>query len=242
MTRLHKAALSGLLWLAFSAIASATSITVAEQNFNVNGGGAFSAYLNGNSGQTFEVYCVDYRNTISPPDTFDVNIDRLSTGIGDTRYGTTPESGFSFQIAPVGMTYGDAVNRYLLAAWLTTQYDMNAGANTGDRDLGIQSAIWNILDTNNSNYVTGDVVTWENNAVLWEQTQTQAQLLAFMAGVTIYTSVDVAGNHDLNNNDTNNRYSIGPQEIIATTPEPGMLVLVGGGLAFLGLLRRRIAK
>lgn len=240
MTRLHKTALLGLLWLFFGVAASATTITVDKWNFVVDGdGGGFQSYLNGDSSQTFEAYCVDYRSSIDPSDTYPVNVDNLAIGISDTRYGTTSQSGFSFQNAPNGMTFGDAVNRYLLAGWLTTQYDSDA---TNSRDIGIQNAIWNLLDTNSVNHMDGDVVTWEDNAVIWESTQSKSQLMAFMTGVTVYTSTDVAGDSDLNNNDSGNRYSIGKQELVTVSPEPGMLIPVAGGLAMLGLLRRRTTR
>lgn len=150
-----------------------------------------------------------------------------------------PQASFSYQTAPNAMSLGNAMNRYLLAGWLTTQYDFTPGAGSGARDLGIQNAIWNLLDTNNVNNTDGAVGTWLNNATVWEAGQTAAALTAFASQVRIYTSTNVSPNSDLNNNHTGNRYTVGKQEMINVVPEPGVMMLVGSGLVTLGLLRRR---
>jgi hypothetical protein len=242
MTRFHKRASWGLLWLTLSAAASATSLTVASQTFNIDGGGQFSAYLGGNSLEPFSVYCVDYRGFVSPPQAFDVNIDTLSTTDADARYGSTPQGSFSYADAPDGMSFGDAFNRYLLAGYLITQYDLSLNANTGSKDIGIQNAIWNILNTNDVNHTDGDVVTWENNAVVWASGLTAGEKKAFAADILIYSSTVISPNSDLNNNDSNNRYVVGQQEMMQVVPEPAVLAMVGSGLIALGLLRRRAVK
>jgi hypothetical protein len=242
MTRFHKRASWGLLWLALSAAASASSLTVASQTFNIDGGGQFSAYLDGNTLAPFPVYCVDYRGFVSPPQTYDVNVDTLSTTDSDARYGTTPQGSFSYATAPDGMSFGDAFNRYLLAGYLITQYDLSVNANTGSKDIGIQNAIWNILNTNDVNHTDGDVTTWENNAVVWASGITTAQKNAFAADILIYSSIVISPDSDLNNNDSNNRYVVGQQEMMQVTPEPTVLAMVGSGLIALALVRRRAVK
>src|SRR5258708_15053212 len=146
MTRFIRSSVFGLLWLAVGATAFASSLTIQDQNFNVNSGGRLDAYFS-NPQSLFEVFCVDYRNYVSPPETYDATITNGLSNLSAARYGTTNQTDFQFQTVPVvqpdaGQSLGDAVNRYLLAACLTTQYDFGPGANTGNQDLGIQTAIW----------------------------------------------------------------------------------------------------
>lgn len=248
-TRIHntRSPACGLLWLTCSALAFATPLTIENQNFNIDAGGRFSAFLNVDPGQALQVFCVDYQNEVNPPQTYDVNIstpDGLAD-IADTRYGTTPTAAFSYQTAPDAQPIGSALNRYLMAAWLTTQYSYAAGANTGSQDLGIQNAAWNLLDTNGVPHTDGAYQAWENAAVTWEQSLSTTALDIFESDVRIYTTTDVALNSDLNNHDSSNRYLTGQQEMISVTsqvPEPATVGMLGLGLVALGLPRRRSAR
>ena len=245
MTRTIRNAALGLLWLALGATTFGSPFTVTVRNFAVDIGGGFEANTTDPNNQ-FEVFCADYLNGVSPPQTYDANISILSAGISNTRYGTTPQTSFLFQTVPAGQptagqALGDAFNRYLLAGWLTTQYDFSADANTGSRDIGIQSAIWNLLNVNGGSPQTGDVDVWLSNARAWENSQTGAQLNAFAANVRIYTSVDVAGLSGTP------RYTTGMQEMVnvfseqtvSVAPEPAAFLLLGTGLVGIGVIARR---
>lgn len=244
-----KAAVGGLLWLTFSA-AFGSTLNITALTENVDDGGQFLANL-GNPAQSFYVYCVDYRNGESTPATVNLSTPNMSVspydGLADTRYGTTPTANFAFDNGnPSSGAYTlSAVDRYVQAAWLTTQFNFTSGVTTSDDQ--IQNAIWTLLSTNGtSQFPFGDVAgvgTWITQAVNWETNAAAMKTLAaFESTVVIYTSTDVAPNLDLNNADPGNRYVVGTQEMIGTTstPEPATLAMMGAGLLTLGLLRKRI--
>ena len=235
MKRLVRAGVWSLLPLAFSSAALATQFTVQSQTYNIDHAGEFSAFVNSDPAHQLFVFCVDYRNYVSPPQTFDANISTLPN-VSNARYGTTPQGGFSFSTpVPNPTIYSDAANRYLLAAWLIKQYSFGPGQNLGNTDIGIQNAIWTLLDVDGSIHNHGDESLWLSNAKTWEAGQTATQLAAFANQVVIYTSSNVA---DLTGAA---RYTTGVQEMIGFTaaPEPSALALLGSGLMALGLLRRR---
>jgi hypothetical protein len=224
----------GLLWLTFNSAAFASTLTIQSQTFNIEQGGQFAAFLNGDEDNQFYIYCVDYRNFVAPPQTFDANISTVPN-VGNTRYGTTASGSFSTAVtAPIG--YSNAANRYLLAGWLTTQYIFGPGQNLGSRDIGIQNAIWTLLDVDGSIHSHGDESQWLSSAETWESHQTTNQLAAFASHVVIFTSENVAQAYGAG------RYTTGVQEMIGVTnavPEPMTFFLLGGGLSALGVIRRR---
>jgi hypothetical protein len=234
------------------ASAPADVMTIDTYNFQVPGGGGFQAAIN--NGAQFQVFCGDYLNYVNVPDSFPVNVSTLSTGIADTRYGTSPQAFFLFQTVPAGQpdagrSLGTAYNRYLLAAHLTTQYDL-LHPNTS-MDIGIQHAIWDLLNVEGGSSQTGDTNLWLNNAVAWEDGQTLPQLVAFADTVKIYTSTDVAS-IDWDNFGTGpglyDRYRTGKQEQIgvvppSAVPEPASIIVFGTLLIILlPVLRRKMAR
>jgi hypothetical protein len=238
--RIHRTAVWGLLWLAFCAAASATPVstpfTIATYNFSVEDGGGFSAYLNGNSANTFEVYCVDFQNYVYPPnDTYDVYVDDVGVTVADTRYGTTPTTGFTDQVMINGSPV-DAQVRYILAGWLTTHYDLNPTTTAeNNQNLGIQNAIWTLLDTgSDSAFASSYEATWLGNALSWATSEGSAGLQNYAHDVEVFTSTSVSSTP------IPGRYTTGQQEMITVIPEPAATALVGIGLIALGLLRRKL--
>lgn len=221
-----------LIVLAGSASLFATPIMIQfkGQTFDIAGGGQFAARLSTDV-TDISTYCVDFNNYINPSGTYNVNVSTLGD-LSNTRYGTTSASAFTFQNAG-GKSLGDAGQRYSEAAWLISQFDTAPGANGNSRDIGIQSAIWNILDASGERHTQGDWQTWMTNA-------------ANSGGASnfrIITTTDVAGQSG------SGRYHTGGQEMItlggvptiSQTPEPQSAVMLGlGGLLIAaGVIRRR---
>ncbi len=242
MSKLHRSAVWGLLWLAFSTASSATTLQITNHgsNENVNGGGEFQAVLNPGTqnAMNLNVFCVDYLNFIgSIPDNISVNVDVLPN-ISDTRYGKiTTESTFSFYKGQNGdPDAGGALQRYELAGYLVTQYNFTTPT-PSNQDYLIQDAIWNLLDINNVDHT--DAAHGVTDAALKNLiTNSLAALPNFHATVTVYTDTQVNARY----NNCDSRYVCGQQEYISvssTAPEPAGLALVGGGLLMLGFFRRR---
>jgi len=249
MRTFTRPAVWGLLWLAFSAASFATTLTVTGFPENIYGGGEFTAYLDNNSNALFDVFCVDYRNDLSAFNTaFNVNISiptvagtPTNADVSKTRYGTTATSSFSFNTTSPSPVAGDAENRYIIAAYLTTLYSFPGGTVTST-DVTIQDAIWTLLNTNGAQEWT---IGGSSQAAVNAEIQTAINQLTamsptqysnFVNSIRIFTSTDVA------NTSIPNRYAVGQQEYIAvatTTPEPADFALVGAGLVALGLFRRR---
>jgi hypothetical protein len=240
-------AIGGLLWLAFVAIGSASSLTIESQTLNIEQGGQFVADLNGNSADSFDVYCIDYRNDVTIPDTYFVNISTPSISLADTRYGDTTD--FSWNsisgsyVGSTGNEFGNAYDRYVMAGWLTTQYNSDT---KGAQDIGIQNAIWTLLDVNDAKFTSGDVDYWLQQAVNFMNNNPTA-FTSLASEIQIYTSTNVATATG------SARYSTGEQEMITVldpspspavlgAPEPAMFALVGIGLVALGAARRKMTK
>ena len=234
-----KVAVGGLLWLSFGA-AFGDTLYITGLTENVLEGGQFSAYLNDPSHQLI-VYCVDYRNDAGSPDTVNISTPLSLADIAATRYGTTPTASFSFYTCNAALS---ALDRYILAGWLTTQYNFNSGVTLADEQ--IQNAIWTLLTTNgDSQFPYWDQLgtgTWITQAENWENAAAiNGSLSSFASSVRIYTSTNVAGNNDLTQ-DAGSRYSTGMQEMIGTVPEPETIAMMGIGLLGVGLYGRRRMK
>ena len=212
-----------------SVMASASTLDITGQTENVDQGGQFSANLNG--GLSFFVYCVDFRNFESPAASVNISTPLSAADIDDTRYGTTPSWDFSY------FPLLSAQDRYVQAAWLTTQYNFTSGVTLADKE--IQNAIWTLLTVDGtSGFPGGDAAgtgTYLVQAGAWELGAALAGTLsAFEADVQIYTSTNVASVPD-----AQGRYVMGSQEMISVSPEPGTVWLGVCGLGLILFARAR---
>lgn len=239
-----------------------TSNTVTEYGY----GGGFTAILN-NSQAT--MFCVDFANNVSiPSGPTAVNISTVTTGsdLSDTRFFGLQSAGFrTITAAEVNangtLSNADANNvasylsntdyfqRYQMAAFLVANYQFVTNSPTSDTyysdptNLGIQSAIWMLLDGQAAAFLPpdvsqdGDVGIWLTKAANWLSAGGDESLMARFhiisdASITQYTS----GSAD--------RLNIGIQEFLSMdpVPEPGPLSLLL--LAMFGTIwcaRRRAA-
>lgn len=246
-----KAAVSGLLWLSFSAFAFGDTIYFTGQTENVENGGQFTADLASNPTQAFPTYCIDDLNDISitnPATGYPVNIVNLSNAASVymyTRYGQTAANtasinasfpvAFSPNTVTVPASIGTAQDRYAMAAWLITQYNFSGGVTTADDQ--IQNAIWTLLDATGATYTSnGGVGTYITQAETWINGLNSTQLAAFESTVVVYSPTLVVGVSDPA------RYTTGWQEQIGFTgtPEPATLAMLGAGLVTIGLFRKKL--
>jgi len=221
-----------LLAASFTPLFGASILNFQGETFDIEGAGQFTATLDDDSAHRLQIYCVDFNNFYPNVNgaSYAVNISTLAD-LSNTRYGGTSESAFTYQTAPNGSRLGNAASRYAAAAWLISQYDLTPGANSGARDIGIQNAIWDLLDATAMQNTQGDWQIWMNAAAA----------SGGLSNFRIFTTTDVAGITG------RNRYFIGGQEMIglldplaplAQVPEPqSMVMLILGGLV-IGLLRR----
>jgi hypothetical protein len=248
MKLISKAALGGLLWLSFSSTAMFGDTLSLYQTYNinaspVNGGGQFMGTLDGTDPVT--VYCIDFANDLSSPQTVDVS---TLANISDTRYGNTSPSNFTFfdgTMASDSLYTGTGANaltttqltltaeqRYLLAAYLVTQYQLVLPPTTAILNMndGLQGAIWDLLNTSNTTFTANNESTYLTQAIEWLKNPADtAAIAALTSEVTIYTPVSLSGRGD-------------SQEMLGltstSTPEPQTLAMLGIGLLALGMFRK----
>jgi hypothetical protein len=255
MKWVSKAAVGGLLWLSFGA-AFGTTLNISSHSENVDYGGQFTATLSSNPTQTLLIYCVDYANELVNGDSVNISTPNPAVspdeGLADTRYGQTPEADFSFYNSGGGSLASGtapltAFQRYVLAAYLITQYNFPGGTVT-PADLQIQNAIWTLLSVaGTSGFPGGDAAGTGNyitQAEQWLGTEMatasgQANLATFESEIRIYTSTDTTPYTG-----PNSSYVSGSQEmisIVSNAPEPATFALLGAGLLAVGLFRKRLA-
>jgi hypothetical protein len=251
MKWLSKAAVGGLLWLAFSALAFGDQLNFTGHTEDVEYGGQFNATLTSDPTQVLVLYCVDYANELVNGDSVYVSTPNPSVspddGLVNTRYGQTPTADFSYFNAGAGAL--TALQRYVLAAWLTQQYvfPIVPGAVTTTDDQ-IQNAIWTLLTVNGtSGFPFGDAAgdgTYITQAKQWLGAESASNLAAFESDIRIYTSTNTTSYTGAACG-LGSSWVSGSQEMIGVvdpTPEPATLAMLGAGLLAIGVARKRIQK
>jgi hypothetical protein len=195
---------------------------------NVLGGGRAKATLDGDP---IYVYCIDFAHVFAFNTAYTVDVTPLydPNFANETRYGNVPLNGWEY----ANNTY-TALQRYMMAAWLTTQYAPYF-ANWGNpvsqfQAKGIQSAIWILLDPQGdpSPPREGNYNDW-----LTAATNIITQPDYDDPGDPFYRYFRVISPKEPN--------SDRPQEfIVVVTPEPAAILLLGSVLLLIG--RRLRAK
>jgi len=235
-SKLNKALLAGLLGGVLAAHADPVTLVVHSSDPLVSigglGGGRFRATLDG---VPVYVFCVDFNHSFQFGTTYSVDITPLYGDLaGQTRYGAVPLDGWNY----ANNTY-TATQRYMMAAWLTTQYlpyfaDWSSSSNRYQA-RGIQSAIWALLDPAGSPHApsAGNVNSWLQAAI-----STIGQPNYDEPTDSFYRYFRVVS--------PSNPSALRPQEfIVVVTPEPASVLMLGGVLVLLGtglVLRRRAAS
>jgi hypothetical protein len=208
--------------LALAASASATTLMINSANpvifaagtIPITDGGEFRAILNGTT--NINVYCVDFSDQFVTGQLYNVD---LSTppSISNARLGTNTTWEYT-----LGGSYS-AVTRYMMAAYLTTQY---ANAANSTVTNGIQDAIWAILDASTNLHLATNTaaMTEVTAATNWYNgiSGNPSAVAAFDSRVRIYT--DAGGNSGV------------MQEFVSVssaTPEPSSILLFAIGAALL---------
>ncbi|HJT89207.1 MAG TPA: PEP-CTERM sorting domain-containing protein [Bryobacteraceae bacterium] len=239
--------------------------TITGGGHSVSGyGGAFGSQLvPGNSIPSNTpkqmMFCVDFSNDITiPSGNIGVNLSTVTNGssLADARFGLLGPSDFeSVKVVDSGidgtakgiLDAATALQRYQMAAYLVTNYSFfSAGVPSTDHtysdntNLGIQAAIWAILDPTGSNFAPptispqGDLTTWLDNAATWLNGGEPNS--GFLANFRIVSDASIAGLSDPT------RLNTGVQEFLTVVPEPGFFPLLAIALGLLFWRFRRAQR
>ena len=198
-----------LLCCLFAAAGIASPIyvqfSITDPIYQILDGGRFTGHIDTGSGfgDGFPVFCNDYQNILSRG-VYEALLSDI-TDLSETRFGTTPASGFSYQVNNLPLT---AADRYTMAAWLTTQYTYPATPTLDD--VAIQTAVWTLLAQTGAPAVqtTADPATVQYwlNAAVQVKTNNTALFNTIAQDLRIVTSADVPT--------AGNRYLSGQQEFV----------------------------
>jgi hypothetical protein len=177
----------------------------------------------------FDAWCVDFDSHVSVGNVFNVNLTQLNeASLSQTRLGAATSAGGE------GLSTLDARLRYQKAAWLTTQFALFANATSAvRRDAwgAIHAAIWHITRADSPQPGTPASATGVNSRQYWIDRANLA---------SNYNQVDLQYYMVISPTTIGSR-----QEFLTyVTPEPVTLILMGSGLAGVGLVafRRRRRK
>ena len=235
-TCLYRLILAGLLLGTVALQADPVTLVVHSADPLVNvgglGGGRFRATLDGTP---VYVFCVDFSHNFRFGVAYSVDVTPLYGDLAaHTRYGAVPDDGWNY-----GNSTYNATQRYMMAAWLTTQYLLYfadwSNASNRHQARGIQSAIWTLLDPAGSPHAPsgGNRNDWLQAAVTKiGQPDYDEPTDPFYRYFRVVSPSDPR--------------ALRPQEfIVVVTPEPASVLMLGGVLMLLGtglLLRRRTSS
>jgi hypothetical protein len=200
-------------------------VTAVFQGVNGANDGSYyvSPYYGTINGQSATFYCVDFNNEVNFNQTWSANLTPMSGNLGDTRYGN-PTNVATLSLTDPYYSEFTPEQLYEQAAWLTTQMGQFMGPNylSNPTDvnnlIAIQYAIWDLFDPNapSNSAAQGWILLAQEN--FGSINPNNFEILTNLPPVELTGQV---------------------QEFIVTSPEPGVVLLLGLGLAALLLFARR---
>jgi PEP-CTERM motif len=224
--------------VAFAGAASASTVFIDVTGYNgvgVSGGGEFVSNVNGSM---MNLFCVDFAHPEDDSNPYGTGGGYSAYVSTSSSYSNTDDGGLSSSAfeATSNSTINslDGIQRYVVAAWLTTQYVFPNTGNTVQNDnRAVQDAIWEILDPKSEGY-SPDRSGWTDSSLINTYLLAGANFVtntaayaAFAPDVRIYTPLP-----------NQNGNSCG-QEFVGVVPEPATFAMLGAGLLLLGLIRKR---
>jgi hypothetical protein len=189
------------------------------------------------TGTSVSLNCVDYFHEVYVGDVWTANVTNLGAAssnlnlLSNTRYGHFADPSSPYD----ALAYGNVLQLYKQAAWLTLQYDANPGS-TPDKTRAIQSAIWTLFNGLDGSAADGPwfngTGTTMNDSQWWVVESGKAQNQLATADLQYFSVIT---------DNTSPWASDSKQEfLVHTTPEPSTIILMlTGGIALLVVVRRR---
>lgn len=210
MTRTRSLLLAGALLLAAGPLAAQTQVKLTGAGHTV----AFGVYVGPYKGQlgsgpgapTVDLFCVDYMNHSSIGQVWNAKkgfIGATNINISNARYGATT----------------NALEKYRMAAWLTTQFATAPATQWGD----IHATIWHLMTPGAPGYVPNS--SWLSAAQNFYLTNSNPHY---------YDQFMILSDVNMSSPNGAGIRTAGVQEFIVVTPEPGTMLLLGTGMV--GLL------